>query len=115
MPIPKFFCENCKREVSSKDKICPYCGRFFNDVRCPRCNFTGKAREFYNGCPSCGYLKNASNAAAGIGDLEYLSLKNFQISSGERKKKPTPPWVFLALTLGLASILSILVYLYTKL
>lgn len=56
MALSKFYCEYCQGEVRPKDKLCPHCGRFFTDVKCPRCEYTGNVREFINGCPSCGYL-----------------------------------------------------------
>ncbi|MEM5947821.1 zinc ribbon domain-containing protein [Spirochaetia bacterium 38H-sp] len=56
MALSKFYCEYCQKEVRPKDRVCPHCGRFFTDVKCPRCEYTGDVKEFVNGCPSCGYL-----------------------------------------------------------
>lgn len=52
----KYFCGNCQREVSARAASCPYCGSSFTAVRCPRCGFEGKAAEFIDGCPSCGFM-----------------------------------------------------------
>jgi len=52
---PRFFCDNCGREVDNGAKTCPGCGRFFSSIRCPSCGFTGEDKLFRNGCPSCGY------------------------------------------------------------
>jgi hypothetical protein len=112
---PKFFCENCKAEVSARDKVCPKCGRFFSDVRCPRCNFTGAAEVFYTGCPRCGYLDPSFQA--GEAAIEILDPAIFEPApppETRRGKEPLPPWFFLALTIGLGIILAVLVYLFIK-
>ena len=46
---PKFFCDFCGNEVKPNAKSCPKCGKFFESVRCPRCNKTGKQSEFLAG------------------------------------------------------------------
>ena len=51
----KFYCENCSEEVKQNDKFCKKCGRFFSNVRCPKCGKIGSSNSFSNGCPSCGY------------------------------------------------------------
>jgi hypothetical protein len=55
----KFFCENCKYEVPLEGDRCPFCGKTFYSVYCPRCKKEGFAYEFKNGCPQCGYLKES--------------------------------------------------------
>lgn len=57
----KFFCENCGEEVPEKAKICTHCGKFFTNVRCPKCGHQGNHRDFSNGCPNCGYSKQKSS------------------------------------------------------
>jgi len=52
----RYYCGNCSREVSSNATACPYCGSGFTAVRCPKCDFEGRAPEFVDGCPSCGYM-----------------------------------------------------------
>jgi hypothetical protein len=54
-PKPHFFCEHCGAEVPFHAKNCPGCGRAFQAVRCPNCNFTGEEALFRDGCPVCGY------------------------------------------------------------
>ena len=58
---PKFFCENCGEEVKENAKICTHCGKFFTNIRCPKCFHQGDSREFKNGCPECGYSNNKNN------------------------------------------------------
>ncbi len=120
MKTPKFFCENCRREVSARDKVCPGCGRFFSDVRCPRCGFTGRGDLFFAGCPGCGYL---SPSYKGRKDDESAGGIRIPVSRGagpDDRDAPAPgkhihPWFFLAVTIGLATILSMLVYVYITL
>jgi hypothetical protein len=118
MKRPKFFCENCKKEVSVRDKICPHCGKFFSEVRCPKCNFTGAGDLFFSGCPGCGYLNPAfmDRGEDTYGDIEIVDLEAFEsLSSVPVKNKTVPAWFFLAVTLALALILSVLLYFYLNL
>ena len=55
-----FYCDNCGAEVEINSDECPRCGVLFKAVKCPRCNYTGRAGEFRNGCPRCAYLKKGS-------------------------------------------------------
>ena len=59
--IPKFFCENCGKEVKRNATMCVHCGRFFASVKCPACNYTGEESAFRNGCPRCGYAVHRHN------------------------------------------------------
>jgi predicted RNA-binding Zn-ribbon protein involved in translation (DUF1610 family) len=52
---PRFFCDNCGKEVGKDEKRCPVCGRYFSAIRCPKCGFAGEETQFRNGCPACGY------------------------------------------------------------
>jgi hypothetical protein len=63
-PKPHFFCENCGAEVPLSAKSCPGCGRAFQAVRCPACNFTGEEALFKTGCPVCGYTPGKAAPAA---------------------------------------------------
>jgi len=56
----KFFCEFCGSLVRPADKICPHCGSFFNQVRCPVCQFQGESKLFYKGCPVCGFAAGSA-------------------------------------------------------
>lgn len=49
-------CDACSAVVGLHDTRCPSCGRVFDAVRCPRCDFRGPPGAFSRGCPSCGYL-----------------------------------------------------------
>lgn len=53
----KFYCQFCGSEVPLNAKKCPDCLKEFGSVLCPKCNYSGDARRFTNGCPECGYLK----------------------------------------------------------
>jgi len=52
----RFFCESCGRAVPFNAEMCPHCGKSFDAVKCPVCNYTGLPGEFLRGCPKCGYL-----------------------------------------------------------
>jgi predicted amidophosphoribosyltransferase len=94
----KFLCESCQFEVTIDVDICPNCGRQFSSVLCPRCRKEGKAREFRNGCPRCGYLK------------EYFigSRKNPALSAS-LKKEALPRWFYsgavILLSMGITALL----------
>jgi len=51
----EYYCEKCGSKVPFDADQCPSCGRLFYAVRCPNCDYTGKAEQFVNGCPICGY------------------------------------------------------------
>ena len=59
----RFFCENCRAEVSMDAKRCPRCGQSFVSIRCQQCGFTGEEALFDRGCPACGYSMTAGPAA----------------------------------------------------
>jgi predicted RNA-binding Zn-ribbon protein involved in translation (DUF1610 family) len=117
MAEPAFFCENCKREVLARDKICPHCGRFFTDVRCPKCGYSGEILEFHFGCPRCGYLSSAwfSPGASSPASVEILNPALFEGAAPPAKLSPEkrlhlPPWFFLSVTIGLGTVCAALVY-----
>lgn len=56
MKTARFFCENCGRPVPFNAEMCSNCGKHFDAVKCPVCNYTGLPGEFLSGCPKCGYL-----------------------------------------------------------
>ena len=101
----RFFCENCGQEVKPTAKLCPHCGAFFTNVRCPQCNYTGKAHEFTRGCPVCGYLGNIEaerrRSAAGLSTTDrvisvdgYPGPKEGRRGRRIAKKRETPWWLF---------------------
>ena len=55
MKKPRFYCDNCSREVGGSAESCPGCGRLFSSIRCPVCSLTGGEADFAAGCPACGY------------------------------------------------------------
>lgn len=96
----KFFCENCKFEVPLNVDACPYCGKNFYSVFCPRCRKEGTSREFRNGCPACGYLKE-----------HYRSSRKKKIPYAQANGKPVklPRWIYsltiIILALGIITML----------
>jgi hypothetical protein len=124
MSAPTFYCENCRKEVSANDNICPACGRFFTDVRCPRCNYSGEADEFGMGCPKCGYLNPAwltgtVTSASSSAFFEVISPRIFDSEKMEpeiprQKSAQLPPWFFLAFTIGLGIVCAAAVYLFIR-
>jgi hypothetical protein len=101
---PKFFCEHCGNEVKRNTKVCPHCGSFFVNVRCPACGFIGNERSFLDGCPNCGYAIDTKNKA---------SFSTVQSASGFRREKSRgnetlPAWIYiLVATLFAAAIASV--------
>jgi hypothetical protein len=90
---PLFFCENCGSPVPRDAKKCPTCGRFFANVRCPSCNFTGPESLFSEGCPICGYSSSPSQHPYVPGNSGY-------IPSGTNRGSVTPlPWWVYGITI----------------
>lgn len=63
---PNYFCEACGEQVDKWDIRCPHCGKQFDSIKCPQCNYSGNAQEFSNGCPSCGFMSEEQKKAAAI-------------------------------------------------
>jgi uncharacterized membrane protein YvbJ len=100
-----FFCEHCGKEVRARDKVCPHCGKFFSQVRCPECDYQGPAEHFAMGCPQCGY--------SGHGKVEAV-YEDVDVGSSSGKKPPSylkkssspiPDWIF-----GLVGVVFFLVF-----
>ena len=70
----RFFCDLCGTEVPRNTIRCPTCGRYFTAIQCPRCGFRGEEKDFFQGCPKCGYMKihraggSAKAGSSGRGD-----------------------------------------------
>lgn len=98
----KFFCENCKFEVPLDSSTCPYCGKSFYSVYCPRCRKEGTPAQFKNGCPSCGYLKENYKSS------RRASYK-FREADSRRRRTGLPRWFYslaiVVLTLGIIGLL----------
>ena len=95
-----FFCENCGKKVHPRDKICPHCGRFFSQVRCPSCNTVGTSETFLNGCPKCGYLGYASEYSperSGLYETAYVE------PAGSPKEKRRKRGLSTSFVLGLVA------------
>lgn len=86
MKRSRFFCEHCHKEVRPNARVCPHCGKFFEAVRCPMCDYVGDGRDFVRGCPNCGY-------AGGGGGTSGLEQVDFGASSAYGKRG-TPGWVW---------------------
>lgn len=75
--IPSFFCEFCGARVDKWAIQCDKCHRVFDSIKCPKCSYVGKAEDFPNGCPDCGFQSSSLNqlrdsimTAQGMGDEE---------------------------------------------
>ncbi|MFW5812407.1 MAG: zinc ribbon domain-containing protein [Alkalispirochaetaceae bacterium] len=110
----RFFCENCGEQVKPTAKVCPGCGAFFTNVRCPRCSYTGKAHEFSQGCPVCGYLGRISSPRREEGGsfpmAEHSSRTSRRGGVGRRRERPW--WLFpmILIFLVLSFILLSIIY-----
>jgi hypothetical protein len=100
----KFLCENCRYEVPLDDDRCPFCGKTFYSVYCPRCRHEGMPVEFRNGCPKCGYMKE--------GVKSYLRRPARDGKKGTKVQFPRWSYFLTALVL-LSGIIGLLVYIFT--
>ncbi len=115
-PVTKFYCEFCGSLVRPGDRICPHCGSFFAQVRCPVCNYEGEAKLFYHGCPVCGFAqaKQAASPPTEAGGKTSPARPGkppryelaYEIED-EAPKKPagTPSWVFVLMGLAFLVVL----------
>ncbi|MEL3909288.1 MAG: zinc-ribbon domain-containing protein [Treponemataceae bacterium] len=87
---PKFFCEHCGEQVLRNAKVCPHCGSFFVNVRCPSCKFVGVERDFVNGCPKCGYAIKSNSKTKKTSELS--SFDPAKTKSYDDEKLPT--WIY---------------------
>jgi hypothetical protein len=94
---PHFYCESCGAEVSKAARVCPRCGRFFSSVKCPKCEYVGKADDFSSGCPVCGYAVAANPAPDPIKPFVQAA-------------PPLPWWAFLVAALVLAALIALLLH-----
>lgn len=111
----RFFCENCGEEVKPTAKVCPSCGAFFTNVRCPRCNYTGKAHEFAQGCPVCGYLGRIDSPRRGgttVGEGTFSLVDSRSRGSAKRK---APWWLFPMILIALVLSFVVLSMIYMRL
>jgi len=78
----KFFCEFCGSQVRAADRICPHCGSFFSQVRCPACGFQGQNKLFIKGCPVCGFATATNQSKA----PEQTSRKPERVAALQKKE-----------------------------
>jgi predicted RNA-binding Zn-ribbon protein involved in translation (DUF1610 family) len=91
---PRFFCDNCGREVGKDEKRCPDCGRYFSAIRCPKCGFSGEEARFRSGCPVCGYSSRLPPPK--------------KANAGEEKTE-IPVWIY-PLVIGLMALALVLLF-----
>ncbi|AHC15294.1 zinc ribbon domain-containing protein [Salinispira pacifica] len=110
-----FFCEHCGKEVKARDKVCPHCGKFFSQVRCPECDYQGPAEHFIMGCPQCGYSGHGKIEAV-YEDVELSEMKKKTPGYLKKSSSPIPDWVFaLVGVLFLAAFVGlVIVYMVTR-
>lgn len=102
---PKFFCEHCGEQVPRNAKVCPHCGSFFVNVRCPSCEFVGVERDFVNGCPKCGYAikPHAAKKTGGRSSFRQQKTKSY-----DDEKLPT--WVYILVGLLLLFFFALVIF-----
>ncbi len=85
----RFFCENCGRAVPFDASMCPHCGKSFDAVKCPVCNYTGMPGEFLQGCPECGYLtpEQKEERAAALSQRAKNGIPALQNHRGRKKQR----------------------------
>ena len=88
---PRFYCESCGAEVAKDARICPYCGKFFSSVKCPKCGHAGRPDDFSFGCPVCGYAVSANPAPE-------------PMRPAVQAAPPPPWWAFLLVALVLFAL-----------
>lgn len=95
MKTLRYYCEHCGREVRRDAVVCPYCGRFFTSVKCPKCGYSGRVEEFRRGCPVCG-------------STDALNPAPEPFKPPPQAVGPLPLWVYVAVGLALILILVLL-------
>ncbi len=95
---PTFYCETCGHQVGAYEDECPHCGMPFYGVRCPQCGFNGKARQFVNGCPRCGYKAAASDSYEML-NADDIDLKQSSQASGTASSSASSMWLLLLVVL----------------
>jgi len=115
----KFFCEFCGSQVRAADRICPHCGSFFSQVRCPACGFQGENKLFLKGCPVCGFATATSGGkAAPVESGKSNPRQNggtkpvrnqFSGPISKAEAKPAPAWVMPVLIAVFVAVIALAV------
>ena len=100
----RFFCDHCGKEVLLYRSTCPSCGRSFQAVQCPRCEFKGEPELFTAGCPACGYLSS-----------RRVEQGKKEAARDQERSSQVPAWLFRALGIILLITIIFLLYLFFKL
>lgn len=106
--MKRFFCENCGEEVEEDQELCPHCGAIFTAIKCPRCGYRGKLHEFFNGCPSCGFLgedrvRETSHTPIAGGGEPFLDPWPPGRNNPRKNRKKRPPWLFWLLLVAMVA------------
>lgn len=115
----KFFCEFCGSQVRAADRICPHCGSFFSQVRCPACGFQGENKLFLKGCPVCGFGTATSQGTAveqgarkGTGKTAAVKKEpqGYIINRSRPKTERMPGWVLPFLVIVFLAVIGLAVF-----
>jgi uncharacterized membrane protein YvbJ len=114
---PHFYCENCGKQVPSTAKVCPGCGRFFSDVRCPRCGRTGQPEEFTSGCPDCGYSGGTDGTFGRPSGKNLETYNPDMFKTPRRASQPRSglgPFIIAMAAAGLCLLLALILYFVSR-
>jgi len=114
MKTARFYCENCGRAVPFDARMCPYCGKSFDAVKCPVCKYTGMPGEFLQGCPECGYLTPEQKEERAAARAERMDQDEVLFSDQKAPKKRSIHSLvyFLILVLLFGTLISMLIVLF---
>lgn len=109
---PRFFCDHCSKEVKRDTMICPHCGSFFVNVRCPSCGFTSTSDDFIAGCPECGYAleQDESKKTSKKKNKKASSKKKSPKSKKNYDNEKLPIWVYLLVVFILFAMIAFTVF-----
>jgi len=106
---PRFYCDHCGYEVGSEVKLCPYCGRHFASVRCPKCDYSGPDRMFQSGCPMCGYSAPPPPKTQKTVKKAGKSRQNSFLPA-----EPLPFWTYVVTFITLLAVIALFSWFITK-
>ena len=79
---PSFLCEFCGAKVDKWAIKCNSCGHLFDSIKCPSCSYVGKAEDFPNGCPQCGFESSQLEEMR----EKIMNLQAQEASGGQKSK-----------------------------